>query len=630
MINTGVAFLKQLLSGIIAMVMFIVGIASPALKPFEPKPEQPEIKEECEMLTLDGYSIVVSSDSTDYERKAAEILQDYFTQISGITLPIKSDSEPAEDNEILIGSTNRYSYELSDYANDSFIIRTIGTRLAILGKGSRGVLYGVYNLLENYFDCHWYTRSLIVVPTADSLEIPKEINHSESPYFEYRETDWISPTDVTYSVANQLNGGVYRRPSDELGSSVNYIGSFCHTLSAHICKYSVYFDSHPEYYAYREDKDARVTKQLCLTNPDVVRIVTDEVLELLRLNYRPEMGLQIVSLTQDDNQEYCQCDKCKALDEQNGSHAGTMITFVNQVAKSVADAGYDNVAIDTFAYQYTRKTPTNVKPLDNVIVRLCSIECCFAHPLNDINCKLNVDFMADLKGWGEICDRVYIWDYTTNYANYLGPFCNFGVIQSNMQTFAENSVKGVYEEGNYSAAESDGEFAELRAYLLSKLMWNPYLDYDKEMNSFLKAYYGAGWQYVREFIDMTVRNTGTKKTHMGIYQNMTSLGVLDLTNSEIKYCNDLWENAKKLAENDWQKKNVERSELCWRYWKACNRVDEFSKLRQKDDRLAESEKLFNDYKEFGIRRIHEGFEPGVGILTDTPDFDKTPREWTVK
>ncbi len=89
---------------------------------------------------------------------------------------------------------------------------------------------------------------------------------------------------------------------------------------------------------------------------------------------RANPNARIVSLTQHDNQDYCVCDECKALDAYEGSHSGTMIHFVNAVADAVKDE-FPNVAIDTFAYQYTRKPPKHVVPRDNVIVRLCSIEC---------------------------------------------------------------------------------------------------------------------------------------------------------------------------------------------------------------------------------------------------------------
>ena len=39
-----------------------------------------------------------------------------------------------------------------------------------------------------------------------------------------------------------------------------------------------------------------------------------------------------------------ECEKCKAIDDANGSHAGTMITFVNTIAERVKATGkYDNV-----------------------------------------------------------------------------------------------------------------------------------------------------------------------------------------------------------------------------------------------------------------------------------------------
>ena len=55
-----------------------------------------------------------------------------------------------------------------------------------------------------------------------------------------------------------------------------------------------------------------------------------------------------------------------------------------------------------------------------MIVRLCSIECCFGHPLE--SCSLSGteggqgSFTADLEGWSAISNRLHIWDYTANFA----------------------------------------------------------------------------------------------------------------------------------------------------------------------------------------------------------------------
>ncbi|HRT82819.1 MAG TPA: DUF4838 domain-containing protein, partial [Oscillospiraceae bacterium] len=373
----------------------------------------------------------------------------------------------------------------------------MGKKLVIAGGQTRGTIYGVFTFLEESLGCRWFTSKLIVIPKAEDLKIPKDIDIKQKPYFEYRETDWISPRDKIYSLANKQNGNIYRRFSQAEGGNMGYAGSFAHTLTTVFVPAWKYFDSHPEYYALGVRTGVRSPDQLCLTNPDVLNIVIDEVRQTLIANPRA----QIVSLTQHDNQNYCVCDNCKALDDYEGSHSGTMVHFVNAVADALKDE-FPDVAFDTFAYQYTRKPPKHAVPRSNVIIRLCSIECCFAHNLNDPLCGANADFIKDLVGWKKICNRIYIWDYTTNYRNFLGPFNNFGVIHNNMRFFAENNVKGIYEEGNYMAADSDAEFAELRAYLLCKLLWNPYIDYDATMNEFLRAYYGKGWRYVREYIDM--------------------------------------------------------------------------------------------------------------------------------
>jgi len=172
------------------------------------------------------------------------------------------------------------------------------------------------------------------------------------------------------------------------------------------------------------------------------------------------------------------------------------------------------------------------------------------------------------------------------------------------------------------AASSNGEFAELRAYMLCKLLWDPYLDYDAVMNGFLKAYYGPGWQYVREYIDMTTSHTGTCGNHMGIGEKMTSKAVLKLKPNEIAYCDELWAKAAELADTPEYLKHVRMSELSWRYWKGCNRVREFSLLQPVEAWRGANEQLFNDYAAYGITRCSEG-----KLLATEPNLYAPPSAW---
>lgn len=574
------------------------------------------------------YKIIYGSEASLSEANAARILARYLHQISGFELTAAADTEEKAGKEIIVGKTNRegdaFTIDRESLGDEGYEIKTVGEDLVIAGGELRGTLYGVYAFLEKYLNCRWFTKDLIRVPQSGAVVIPASIKIVEKPWLEYRETDWISPRDIEYSIANRQNGNIYRRLSPENGGNFGYAGSFAHTLTNGIVSANTYFDEHPEYFALGKN-GKRTRNQLCLTNPETLRVAIDDVLALIRAN--PDA--QIVSVTQHDNQDYCVCDKCRAVDKEEGAHSGTLLRFVNEIADAVKAEGFDNFKVDTFAYQYTRSAPKLTVPRDNVIIRFCTIECCFSHPIAE--CSEAAAMRRDLDDWKKICETLYVWDYTTNYANFLGPFPDFGVIQQNIQYFVENNVVGVYEEGNYQAAESNGEFGELRAYLLSKLLWDPYIDMDKAMNEFLEAYYGAGWKSIRKYIDMTTANTGRLtyggRQHMHIFTSMSSDAVLFLNGNQIDYCDSLWKDALEKASLPDEETRIRLSEISWRYWKACNKVKEFSRLCRAEKWQESNKRLYDDIVDLGITRIREGEN---GKLTDTPDFTKTPNTWYKK
>ena len=525
----------------------------------------------AETVEINGETVICASDEN--LEPAAEKLAFYIGGVCGQT---PETSQGSADGNAIILTTDNAAVE------NGFVIEEKNGSVTITGSSLSQTVRGVYAFLERYAGIHCYTSKLIRYENEKIL-VPQGEKYEYTPAFEYTDTDWLSPKDTEYSLFNGLNSGQYRNIPEELGGSVEYISSFGHTLSNQFCSKDKYYKSHPEYFAlYR---GIRTDSQLCLSNPEVLEIVKREVLDLLRERHNPASPLQIVSLTQADNIFFCTCRECRKTDRRYGSHAGTMLEFVNAIAREVKAAGYDKVALDTFAYRYTRTPPHGIVPEDNVIVRLCSIECCFSHTLDDETCKTNVAFLKDLRGWSEICDRLYVWDYCTDYCAFVGIFPDFGTLQRNMQIFAENNVKGVYEEGNYQMT-CDTEFGELRAYLISRLLIDPYMDFEKERNAFLNAYYGAGGKYIGEFLDIITESAGEK--HLGIYEFQSN--TLSLDKKQIAECDALWQKAKDETQGD-EHEAVIKSELSWRYWKMENNASEFSDLF---DRSAEKQKLTDE------------------------------------
>ncbi len=323
-----------------------------------------------------SYRIVIPAAAIPSERYAAEELQHYLQKITGAKLPIVTDAEAAAPQEILLGSTARLPQaeaELKKLGQDGFTLRTDGERLIIAGGKPRGTLYGVYAVLEEKLGVRWYAPDFEVTPQTNHLELEAP-DETQVPPLENREVFWSEMMhNADFAARHRLNGNSYPLTEKHGGRFAVYF-PFVHSLE-NLIPQDLYKD-HPEYFPLVRGERKKGYVQRCLSNPDVVKLAKARVRQWIKEH--PEAS--IISVSQNDAGDYCQCDQCKALDDQEGSHAGSLLRFVNAVAEDI-ETDYPKVRIDTLAYQYTRKAPKTLRPRHNVIIRLCSIECCFAHPL---------------------------------------------------------------------------------------------------------------------------------------------------------------------------------------------------------------------------------------------------------
>ena len=360
----------------------------------------------ADWLFRDGksdYKIVISAEASSSEQTAARELQQYIEKMSGARLPIVNDIN-TDGRRIFVG----YNIRVADLAgarkprkdDEGFTYRTVGHDLLIWGGSQRGTMYGVFTFLEREFGIHWLTPKCTVVPGRREWKLPR-LNRSEQPFVKYRYSNYFVASGAPEWSAHTRENMKWGPATSEYGNIEAYYGA--HTMEW-LVPVGEFFETHPEYFCLRDGKRYNGYGQLCLSNPDVLEICKTRMAQRMREN--PEY--RIYSLSQNDNFRFCQCDKCKAIEDQYGGHSGIIVWFVNQVADAVKDEFPDKF-IGTFAYQYSRQPPTGIKPRENVVIRLCSIECCFAHPL-DAGCPQNEKFMQDLKGWAELAPHLFIWD----------------------------------------------------------------------------------------------------------------------------------------------------------------------------------------------------------------------------
>jgi len=443
--------------------------------------------------------IVRKAKASESEIYAADELRRWIAEMTGVSLPIVTDEVPMPSHSILLGNTrytNRVLGVLPDLArlgDDGFRLVNRAPHFVILGSNVRGTLYGVYELLEKYGGCRWYASFHTVIPKRQSWSLPP-IDETHIPAFETREPFWFDMFDGDFAARNKVNGNSMRLLAKH-GGKVRFGRSlsFVHTAYA-LVPPAKYFRDHPEYFAEVNGRRLGEMAQLCWTHPDVVNIISERILSAVR----DDPTAKFFSVSQNDWDGYCECKSCKTIDDREGTHAGSLLWCVNQVADAVGKE-FPNVWIDTLAYVGTQTPPKALRPRKNVVPRLCSIFCEFSKPLNASSYAQNVKFCDDIRGWAAVSNKLSIWDYVTNFGHYVGPFPNFGALQENVRIFRDNNVSGVFEEGAYGGAHA--EFAELRAWLLAKLLWNPDANFSALLDDFFSGYFGAAAEPIRTYFD---------------------------------------------------------------------------------------------------------------------------------
>jgi hypothetical protein len=490
-------------------------------------------------VTAATHAVVIPDSATPQERHGAADLRSHLEQITGEGLPIVTDSAVADRTPIIVGKSALLpklgiQADFDSLGVEGIAVETAGPALALLGN-QRGILYACYTFLEDYLNCRWLAPGCTVLPRRGEFDLPA-IKRRYLPPLEYRATDYPNSRDADWAVRNKMTSSVTEL-DEPRGGKVTYRG-FVHTFNA-LVPPETYFTEHPE--CYSEIDGVRIgpdRSQLCLTNPEVFRIATETVRRWIEES--PEAS--IFSVSQNDWENYCQCSRCTALAEEEGSQIGPILHFVNAIADDVA-GDYPDKTIDTLAYWYSRKPPKHVRPRPNVVIRLCTIECCFIHPLESD--PYNASFVDDIRDWSEVSNRLWIWDYVINYLHTVQPFPNLYVLKPNINFFINHGVTGIYEEANYFSR--GGELAELRSYIIAKTLWDPSYDTDRAIDEFLAGYYGQAADPIRQYLNLVHRGVpSTPDLHVRIYADPQSY----LPPNLVRRCAALFDNAEEAVARD--------------------------------------------------------------------------------
>ena len=524
------------------------------------------------------YSIIGANLSTSCDRYAASQLQHYIYEATGTFIPYVSDRCPVRSPEIWIGASTRDGMkwvseeELAALGEEGFLIRSAGKNLLITGNTPRGTLYGVYELLRRFLGFRAFTKDVERIDHVEELVIPT-IDLRQTPDFEYRDTYFRFAFDGAFCAKNRLNTTLGDL-SAEKGGNMKFFN--CHHSFDDLVPPRLYFAEHPEYFALW--KGERSPLQPCLSHPRVQEIALRQVKEWIREH--PEC--RVFSVAQNDKIAWCQCPECRRIDEEEGSPSGSIIRFVNRIAEEI-EREHPQILIHTFAYQYSRVAPRYAKPRENVIVRLCDIECEWGDSMELLASRdpngACAEFLNNVREWSQICNRLYVWDYAVNFHNYLQPFPNFYTVAENIRWYKRHGVKGMLQQGNFSYG-GGASMDDLKVYLISHLLWDVNADVDTLICEFTDGVYGNGAPYIREYLHLMTE--AVKGKRMTLYDHPDAPYLSD---ELILRCDELFSRAEEAAENDQVRARIAREHLAIRYLMAV-RTEDDAERAEKTDALA--------------------------------------------
>jgi hypothetical protein len=447
-----------------------------------------------------SYSIVIPEKAKPWEQYAAEELSKYIEKMSGAKLPVVVDNSRESEYEFILGASNKrlksmdIKFDSKKWGVNGFTLKTKDRKIIIAGGNPRGVIYGVLDVLDKW-GIRFFNEDITRIPEHKTL-ILSNLDETVKPSFSIRDISIGNMLDTELWTHLRLTGPNWSGKSlSSKHGRLSYQGSGLHSFLHHI-QPQKYFKSHPEYFSMRNGK--RVSNaQLCLTNKELPGVIAETLLKSMR---KAPGYVKYWGVGQMDNLGFCQCSKCMALAEKEGAQSGPIIDFVNKISEKTSKEFPEKI-ISTFAYQYGELPPKNLKGRDNVAVQLCTIYADRLHPISaDSPIEKNRYYYKALKGWSKQVKQLQIWDYVTDFTDFMAIHPDYFTWGENLRLYKECGADFIFMQGAHNIRHS--EFGDLRRYVLSRLMWDVNRDNREVIREYCEGVYGAAAPMVIEYMNV--------------------------------------------------------------------------------------------------------------------------------
>jgi hypothetical protein len=452
-------------------------------------------------------SIMVPATADPILKFAAQDLGNYLKELTGEPV---ARQNPDAQHHIYLGElpANAPAAEAADLLGaverlqeDGLIIRSMGPDIVILGKGSRGTLYGCYAFLERQ-GVRWFFpgKQYEVVP-HHALDWSAPINISESPTFPkrilfYWPNNYSSVGDwIDFSAKVRLNRVAfhYTWPARDWylvlqsklvpelrkrGLEIEVGGHFLSTFMPRTL-----FPQHPDWFRMNEQGKRANDFNLNPFNEEALDYLADGAIEYLRR--MPEASL--FHLWADDIEGGGWSHE-PGKDDYTPSDQSLLVS--NYLVERLREK-LPNADLAYLAYHDTVYPPRVVKPEAGLVYLYAPRERCYGHALNDPSCDLNRKYAQALENGLPAFGSAHaeVFEYYADqilYENMTNPPIP-DVLSADLQYYHQLGIPAV---GALMTNTSNFVTPMVNMFLYPEALWDTHRDLNQSLKEYATLYFG--------------------------------------------------------------------------------------------------------------------------------------------
>lgn len=246
-------------------------------------------------------------------------------------------------------------------------------------------------------------------------------------------------------------------------------------------------------------------KQWCFSSGATYTFLENYIIDNFGIDSKTTCSFMIVP---NDNKLVCQCEKCKKEGNTLSNASPSVFNLLEKLASK-----FPNYNFFTTAYLTVQDLPAKKMP-KNVGVMMSTID--FPKNINFQNKSKAKLFENKLRGWKQKIKKVYLWDYVSNFDDYLTVYPFLYRLQKQLIYFNEIGAEGVFLNGSGYDYSS---FQELKTFVSSALLINPKLNIETLVSDFFKQEFPQNYKMLSDYY-LSIENEASLKNYStGIYDD---------------------------------------------------------------------------------------------------------------